>query len=114
MIISRQSIIGFCVAAFLSQLLMAGAAPAASVSFLTRLEFDSGGGATCPALVDVNGDGVLDLVLVNPDSSGISVLLGNGDGSFQAPRNLSVGLVPISMAIADFNGDGVLDLAVAN
>ncbi len=89
MIISRQSSIGLCVAAFLSQLLMAGAAPAASVSFLTRLEFDSGGGATCPGLVDVNGDGILDLMAVNSSNS-VAVLLVNGDGTFQAPRSIAV------------------------
>jgi len=40
--------------------------------------------------------------------------LGNGDGSFQAPRNFAAGNTPISIAVSDFNGDGWLDLAVAN
>jgi hypothetical protein len=34
-----------------------------------------------------------------------SVLLGNGDGTFQAPRNFPVGNGPIAVAVADFNGD---------
>ena len=44
----------------------------------------------------------------------MSVLLGNGDGTFQAPFDLSAGSRPLSVAIADFNGDGRQDLAIAN
>ena len=45
---------------------------------------------------------------------GLSVLLGNGDGSFQAARSFTAGSFPISVAVADFNSDGRQDLAVAN
>jgi hypothetical protein len=44
----------------------------------------------------------------------ISVLPGNGDGTFQAPVMYPVGRGPISVAAADVNGDGIADLAVAN
>src|SRR5262249_42273291 len=50
--------------------------------------------------VDINADGRLDLI------AGDEVLLGNGNGSFQSPRN--IGAVPL--LTADFNGDGKLDL----
>jgi hypothetical protein len=43
----------------------------------------------------------------------VSVLLGNGDGSFAA-RSFAAGRVPYSVAVGDFNGDGAPDLAVAN
>jgi hypothetical protein len=63
------------------------------------------------------GNGHLDLAvanLVNVNGSGsVSVLLGNGDGTFQAQRTYPVGMTPTSVAVGDF-GNGHLDLAVAN
>jgi hypothetical protein len=44
----------------------------------------------------------------------VSVLLGNGDGSFRAPVSYPVGSSPGSVAVGDFNGDGHLDLVTAN
>src|SRR5437867_2998281 len=47
-----------------------------------------------------------------PDN--VSVLLGNGDGTFQAARTIDVGITPAFVAVRDVNGDGRPDLAVAN
>jgi hypothetical protein len=71
------------------------------------------------AVGDFTGTGVLDLVVSGGvlsvgrnDGNRVSVLLGNGDGTFQAPRNYSTGAMPTSLAVGDFTGTGVLDLAV--
>src|SRR2546426_300976 len=73
------------------------------------------------AVGDFNGDGHPDLAVPNAAQAGpvlpsgtMSILLGNGDGSFQPAVSYSVGDAPNSVAVGDFNGDGKLDLAVAN
>jgi hypothetical protein len=66
---------------------------------------------------DFNGDGNPDIATFeeNEDSSGtISILLGNGDGTFQAASTLATGTTIHLLAAADFNGDGKLDLAACN
>src|ERR1039458_6743249 len=71
------------------------------------------------AAADFNHDGKTDLVTVNVGATSttpgtVSVLLGNGNGTFQSAVPYTVGDQPSSVAIADFNGDGKLDLAVPN
>lgn len=68
---------------------------------------------------DFNGDGKQDIAITNQTSGSVSVLLGNGDGTFTLKSTNCVGStpcagVPVSVAAADFNGDGKVDLAVAN
>jgi hypothetical protein len=69
------------------------------------------------AVADLNGDGIPDLVVANSDPFGpgtVSVLRGNGDGTFRGQHTLAVGDDPDSVAVADVNGDGKPDLVVAN
>ena len=70
------------------------------------------------AVGDFNGDGHLDLAVANGTVSiTVSILLGNGDGSFQRMRTYVVSNesgIASSVAVGDFNGDGKLDLAVTN
>ena len=65
---------------------------------------------------DFNGDGIPDLAVLNggdADGGTVSILLGNGDGTFTpAPNSPSTGSMPNAMVVGDFNGDGNLDLAV--
>lgn len=68
----------------------------------------------------VNSTGVtvtpIDLVIANSTSNNVTVLLGNGDGTFKeaAGSPYTVGTDPSAVVVADFNGDGNLDFAVAN
>jgi len=64
-------------------------------------------------LVDMNGDGKLDIVAVNEGNNSVSILLGNGNGTFQNQQTQAVGRHPWYAAIADLNGDGKLDMVVA-
>jgi hypothetical protein len=63
---------------------------------------------------DLNGDGQQDLAVANFGTNNVSILLGNGAGSFGAATNFDIGIGPLSVAVGDFNGDGKQDLAVAN
>jgi hypothetical protein len=66
---------------------------------------------------DFNGDGFLDLVVVNSPDCGcayMSVLLGNGDGTFRAPATTSIEFTAGSIVVSDFNRDHKLDVAIAN
>lgn len=65
------------------------------------------------AEADFNGDGKLDLAVTNFRDVTISILLGNGDGTFSpVPGAPITGVSPAGIAIGDFNRDGRLDLAV--
>ena len=64
------------------------------------------------ALGDFNRDGKLDVATVSPFTHTVSVLLGNGDGTFQAPQSYDTVFQCVGVVAADFNQDGNLDLAV--
>ena len=55
------------------------------------LLFPAGAGPSEVALADLTGNGIMDAVVTNALSNTVSVLLGNGDGTFQAPRQYAVG-----------------------
>jgi hypothetical protein len=88
-------------------------------TFQAQMDFTAGpNGSQSWALAagDFNGDGKLDLAVANaPDEAGssgsVSILLGNGDGTFQSHVDYALGTSGLSsVAVGEFNGDGNLDL----
>ncbi len=75
-----------------------------------------GSGPRGVAIGDVSGDGKADIIVATSGSGnlGVSILSGNGDGTFSAPFALAVPGGPGSVALGDFNGDRKLDIAVTN
>jgi hypothetical protein len=87
------------------------------------MAYDSGGNlASSVAVADVNGDGIPDIIVTHVCSevdcekeAGVSILLGNGDGTFRAAVTYnSGGQESFSVAVADVNGDGKQDLLITN
>jgi len=81
--------------------------------------YTAGPGSIFVTTADLNGDGHQDLIVANIGANNVAghtvcVLLGKGDGTFQAQSTYNTGNAPHSVAVADLNGDGVPDLAVAN
>ena len=87
------------------------------------MTFPNTSGFDSPAVdaVDLNNDGKLDVVIahqiacyvapcVNTDL--ISVMIGNGDGTFQPSREIPVGRGMSEIAVGDYNRDGFKDLAI--
>jgi len=94
---------------------LAGAgARAQGVTFLPPVELAVGDNPEAIAVGFINGDNFLDVVVANGGSNNVSVLLGNGDGTFANPVNYDAGAYPWYVALADLNLDGNLDLVVSN
>ena len=88
----------------------------------------AGEGPSSVAVADLNRDGIVDLVVPDALSNVVSILLGNGDGTFQSPRQFAVGAfttllsgiangtptIGRSVAVADLNDDGIPDVIVTN
>lgn len=100
----------------LISLTLAASAFAQIPHFLTPVSYPAPG-ASMVALGDVNGDGILDAVTANGfvfTGNGVSLLLGNANGTFQPARTLVSGGNPSYIVLGDFNHDGKMDIAVAN
>jgi len=71
-----------------------------------------GHGPSGLAMGDFNGDGKPDLAVANNTDNDMSILQGNGDGTFNSLATVPVSAHPVSVAVGDLNGDGKADLAV--
>ncbi len=88
---------------------LSGGSP--GLSFLDAAAPVDGQGMRSFVVGDFNGDGILDLAVEDVGFDTLTVLFGNGDGTFTAgPRTPVTG--PIETT-GDFNGDGILDLVTA-
>src|SRR5262249_23992736 len=87
-------------------------------TFVPASNIAVGGAPTFVVAADFDHDGQADLAVSTVDSSAylrgtLSILLGNGDGTFRSGQRLTgVGRNLTSMAVHDFNADGITDLAV--
>ncbi|RKX19498.1 MAG: hypothetical protein DRP35_07625, partial [Candidatus Zixiibacteriota bacterium] len=82
--------------------------------FDTRTDYAVGDGPHSVFSIDFNSDGYNDIATANLLPDDVSILLGNGDGTFQPAVNYAVGDDPCSVFSIDFNSDGYNDITTAN
>ncbi len=63
---------------------------------------------------DFNGDGHSDMCVVNINTDSVSIMLGNGDGTFAPQQEIIVGDTPRGVAVLDVDGDGDMDVVNTN
>jgi hypothetical protein len=88
--------------------------PCEALSFAPPVFYDAASGPTYIAAADFNGDSNVDLATANRNANSTSVLLGNGNGTFQPANSYPTGQNAAFVAVGHFNGDARPDLAVAN
>ncbi len=94
---------------------LCGARPVLAQNLVFTPVLSAGVGAHPEGLAvgDFNEDGWPDLATSNSESDDISLLFGNGNGTFRSVFSFGVGTSPMYLVTGDLNGDGILDLAVA-
>jgi tetratricopeptide (TPR) repeat protein len=91
-----------------------GAFPGSVPNIPQLNEFSVGDSPAALIAFDFNADGVVDLAAANSSDDTVSILLGNGNGTFAASTAFAAGDGPSGLAAGDFDADGFLDLAVVN
>lgn len=101
-------------AQFSASLSPRGFIPATSSNLFPESTIATGQNPVAVVASDFNTDGNTDLAVVNHGDNTVSILLGNGDGTFTGKGTLATGNGPVAALTADFNGDGIPDIAVVN
>lgn len=93
-------------------------------TFNAPVTFANTSGSDSPAViaVDLNNDGKLDIVIGHQSAcfticigiKTITVMLGNGNGTFLPANEINIGIETAEIAVGDFNRDGFKDLAIAS
>ena len=115
---AKHKCVAFLVVTLLLPFSLSYSAGAATVAFKPAVIYQVGTAAQAVAFGDFNGDGKMDLAIADAgdpnvnDNGGISILLSNGDGTFQPAINIAIGKSPFVLTAGDFNGDGRADLAI--
>lgn len=81
--------------------------------FYLYATYPVGKNPTSITTADFNQDGLTDLIVTNIGNDSLSILFGNGDGSFKEQQQLRVSVEPRALTLSDYNGDGRTDIAVA-
>jgi hypothetical protein len=84
-----------------------------SVNFGAGLPTTVGNFPIAIAAGDFNGDGKIDLAVGNGDDNTMSILIGNGDGTFTTNATITLNGTPLWIDVNDYNGDGIPDIAVS-
>lgn len=88
--------------------------PSCSAPSFSPTNFPTGINPTNLAVADFNNDMKPDLAVTNQVTNDVSILLGNGDGSFQSQMLFTAGSSPYAVVAGKFDADNNIDLAVAN
>ncbi|MGB7437157.1 MAG: Ig-like domain repeat protein [Candidatus Acidiferrum sp.] len=87
---------------------------ATTIAFLSPSTVPAGNAPSGIAIGDFNGDGKPDLAIINATDNTLTILLGNGDGTFTAAASPSTGNSPSAIVVGEFTGNGLQDLAIVN
>lgn len=91
-----------------------GDVPKVGVEFLATYEAPVASAPYAIASSDFDGNGALDIVTASRGANAVSILDGDGSGSFASFRTVAVGSTPEGIVSGDWNNDGAPDLATAN
>jgi hypothetical protein len=112
----RKKVLLWAVVAILTR---SAIASSATVNFNPEQDYSVGTGPVGVVVGDFNHDGKRDLAVLNSgdattgDNGSVSILFGNGDGTFQIAKNVAIGKNCTGIVAGDFNGDGNDDIALS-